>query len=195
MAFRYLAEFKTSAERKEAAESTLLAYKSAQVSHLLWKFRFGWVVHVSWRLSFYTSTYDHSFSSLSFPSSFHVKYLFFELQNRIYHFSLLFWRKLFPLCIVLTLNHFSICSCDMCPFFNNFVCYILLLNISWQFTIHVIYVGKCLLSQRCQISKYIFLLVAALLVSPHVLLCLLCYTYVVVDHWIASYLCDFSVLC
>jgi hypothetical protein len=29
---RYLAEFKTGAERKEAAESTLLAYKSAQVS-------------------------------------------------------------------------------------------------------------------------------------------------------------------
>lgn len=28
---RYLAEFKTGAERKEAAESTLLAYKSAQV--------------------------------------------------------------------------------------------------------------------------------------------------------------------
>ncbi|RWW34293.1 hypothetical protein BHE74_00001389 [Ensete ventricosum] len=31
---RYLAEFKTGAERKEAAESTLLAYKSAQVSEL-----------------------------------------------------------------------------------------------------------------------------------------------------------------
>lgn len=30
---RYLAEFKTGAERKEAAESTLLAYKSAQVNH------------------------------------------------------------------------------------------------------------------------------------------------------------------
>lgn len=30
--YRYLAEFKTGAERKEAAESTLLAYKSAQVS-------------------------------------------------------------------------------------------------------------------------------------------------------------------
>lgn len=29
---RYLAEFKTGAERKEAAEATLLAYKSAQVS-------------------------------------------------------------------------------------------------------------------------------------------------------------------
>ncbi|MBA0732256.1 hypothetical protein Gogos_016359 [Gossypium gossypioides] len=32
---RYLAEFKTGAERKEAAESTLLAYKSAQVGQLL----------------------------------------------------------------------------------------------------------------------------------------------------------------
>ncbi|RRT33649.1 hypothetical protein BHM03_00056858 [Ensete ventricosum] len=31
---RYLAEFKTGAERKEAAESTLVAYKSAQVSEL-----------------------------------------------------------------------------------------------------------------------------------------------------------------
>lgn len=30
---RYLAEFKTGAERKEAAENTLLAYKSAQVCH------------------------------------------------------------------------------------------------------------------------------------------------------------------
>lgn len=30
---RYLAEFKTGAERKEAAESTLLAYKQAQVRH------------------------------------------------------------------------------------------------------------------------------------------------------------------
>lgn len=29
---RYLAEFKTSADRKEAAEHTLLAYKAAQVS-------------------------------------------------------------------------------------------------------------------------------------------------------------------
>lgn len=28
---RYLAEFKTGAERKDAAESTLIAYKSAQV--------------------------------------------------------------------------------------------------------------------------------------------------------------------
>lgn len=28
---RYLAEFKTGAERKDAAESTLMAYKSAQV--------------------------------------------------------------------------------------------------------------------------------------------------------------------
>ena len=33
---RYLAEFKTGAERKEAAESTLLAYKSAQVSIIVW---------------------------------------------------------------------------------------------------------------------------------------------------------------
>jgi 14-3-3 protein epsilon len=33
---RYLAEFKTGAERKEAAESTLVAYKSAQVSPLFW---------------------------------------------------------------------------------------------------------------------------------------------------------------
>lgn len=33
---RYLAEFKTGAERKEAAESTLLAYKSAQVRKLVW---------------------------------------------------------------------------------------------------------------------------------------------------------------
>jgi 14-3-3 protein epsilon len=32
---RYLAEFKTGAERKEAAESTLLAYKSAQVRSLM----------------------------------------------------------------------------------------------------------------------------------------------------------------
>jgi 14-3-3 protein epsilon len=32
---RYLAEFKTGAERKEAAESTLLAYKSAQVRSLV----------------------------------------------------------------------------------------------------------------------------------------------------------------
>ena len=32
---RYLAEFKTGAERKEAAENTLLAYKSAQVCFLL----------------------------------------------------------------------------------------------------------------------------------------------------------------
>lgn len=32
---RYLAEFKTGAERKEAAESTLSAYKAAQVSSLL----------------------------------------------------------------------------------------------------------------------------------------------------------------
>lgn len=32
---RYLAEFKTGAERKEAAENTLNAYKSAQVSHFL----------------------------------------------------------------------------------------------------------------------------------------------------------------
>lgn len=32
--YRYLAEFKTGAERKEAAESTLLAYKSAQVDYL-----------------------------------------------------------------------------------------------------------------------------------------------------------------
>lgn len=31
---RYLAEFKTGAERKEAAESTLVAYKSAQVNSL-----------------------------------------------------------------------------------------------------------------------------------------------------------------
>lgn len=31
---RYLAEFKTGAERKDAAEATLLAYKSAQVSNL-----------------------------------------------------------------------------------------------------------------------------------------------------------------
>jgi hypothetical protein len=29
---RYLAEFKTGADRKEAAEHTLLAYKAAQVS-------------------------------------------------------------------------------------------------------------------------------------------------------------------
>jgi 14-3-3 protein epsilon len=29
---RYLAEFKAGAERKEAAENTLVAYKSAQVS-------------------------------------------------------------------------------------------------------------------------------------------------------------------
>jgi hypothetical protein len=28
---RYLAEFKTGAERKEAAESTMIAYKAAQV--------------------------------------------------------------------------------------------------------------------------------------------------------------------
>ena len=33
---RYLAEFKTGDERKEAAESTLSAYKSAQVGILLW---------------------------------------------------------------------------------------------------------------------------------------------------------------
>lgn len=33
---RYLAEFKTGAERKEAAESTLLAYKSAQVNFLVY---------------------------------------------------------------------------------------------------------------------------------------------------------------
>ncbi|RRT64506.1 hypothetical protein BHM03_00001222 [Ensete ventricosum] len=32
---RYLAEFKTGAERKEAAESTLLAYKSAQVHKII----------------------------------------------------------------------------------------------------------------------------------------------------------------
>lgn len=31
--YRYLAEFKTASERKEAAESTLLAYKSAQVGN------------------------------------------------------------------------------------------------------------------------------------------------------------------
>jgi hypothetical protein len=30
---RYLAEFKTGTDRKEAAEHTLLAYKAAQVSH------------------------------------------------------------------------------------------------------------------------------------------------------------------
>ncbi len=29
--YRYLAEFKSGAERKEAAENTLVAYKSAQV--------------------------------------------------------------------------------------------------------------------------------------------------------------------
>jgi 14-3-3 protein epsilon len=32
---RYLAEFKTGAERKEAAESTLVAYKAAQVSFII----------------------------------------------------------------------------------------------------------------------------------------------------------------
>ena len=33
--YRYLAEFKTGSERKEAAENTLTAYKAAQVTHLL----------------------------------------------------------------------------------------------------------------------------------------------------------------
>ena len=37
---RYLAEFKTGAERKEAAEATLLAYKSAQVDPL-----FHWILY------------------------------------------------------------------------------------------------------------------------------------------------------
>jgi hypothetical protein len=32
---RYLAEFKTGAERKEAAENTMAAYKAAQVGYLL----------------------------------------------------------------------------------------------------------------------------------------------------------------
>lgn len=34
--YRYLAEFKTGAERKEAAENTLSAYKSAQVWFFIW---------------------------------------------------------------------------------------------------------------------------------------------------------------
>ena len=40
---RYLAEFKTGSDRKDAAEHTLLAYKAAQVSHrpLPWQAQTG----------------------------------------------------------------------------------------------------------------------------------------------------------
>jgi hypothetical protein len=32
---RYLAEFKSGAERKDAAENTMVAYKAAQVDHFI----------------------------------------------------------------------------------------------------------------------------------------------------------------
>jgi 14-3-3 protein epsilon len=35
---RYLAEFKTGAERKDAAENTMVAYKAAQVNNFLFHF-------------------------------------------------------------------------------------------------------------------------------------------------------------
>lgn len=44
---RYLAEFKTGTERKEAAESTLLAYKSAQVSTFTPMILFCFLVQMS----------------------------------------------------------------------------------------------------------------------------------------------------
>jgi hypothetical protein len=35
---RYLAEFKSGAERKDAAENTMVAYKAAQVDHFIFVF-------------------------------------------------------------------------------------------------------------------------------------------------------------
>lgn len=43
---RYLAEFKTGAERKEAAESTLAAYKSAQVNRFFLFFIFDFAIQI-----------------------------------------------------------------------------------------------------------------------------------------------------
>ena len=67
---RYLAEFKTGAERKEAAESTLTAYKSAQVFFLsnLTPCNFSYFHYMVFACRFL----QFRFCFVSFPSSFKV---------------------------------------------------------------------------------------------------------------------------
>lgn len=52
---RYLAEFKTGAERKDAAENTMVAYKAAQVNNFLIYF----LISVQFCLKHYACSFFH----------------------------------------------------------------------------------------------------------------------------------------